>query len=99
MSGKKHQTTEQPASGNTEPASAVVEAENASAESTGSGVPNETPVAPKKVVQTLKRNGGGGRRVLAVANINRAGGFVRAGQEFELDESEEKRLAGSFKEI
>ncbi len=54
--------------------------------------------APTRV-QALRANGGGGRKVLATAHINRAGGKLSPGDEFEIAESEEARLKGCFKEV
>jgi hypothetical protein len=93
MSGKKQQGQQEPASGQTEPASAVPAT---TTNDTAGPAGGETPPAPTKV-QALKSNAGGGRRVLATAHINRVGGNLKPGDEFELqDEKEAKRLVGCF---
>lgn len=99
MSGKKQHAAQEPAPGNTEPASAVPTDDSTQASDAGPSETAEQPAAPK-VVQALRSNGGGGRRVMATATINRVGGQIRPGQEFELvDEKEATRLKGAFKEI
>ena len=99
MSGKKHQTVE-PVLEQSTPASAVQSDETVQADNVAPNAETEQPAPVPTKVQALKSNGGGGRRVLATAHINRVGGKLSPGDEFELvDEKEEKRLAGAFKEI
>lgn len=96
MSVKKQQGQQEPASGQPGPASAVPATETVQPSSDAG---NAEQPAPTKV-QALKSNGGGGRRVLATAHINRVGNSLKPGDEFTLaDAKEETRLKGAFKEI